>query len=121
MAQARKLDVWKVKDRQEIEKLPCAFCGECKIHFVSSSGYEAHFSDSDFDCLNCGCSYPVGLFFPDKTLEECKEMMRRRAAGHYEMLKKSCKEKLEDVERLRNQMIIYESSFNPSKRDKVGK
>jgi hypothetical protein len=120
-SKTRKLDVYKLKDRELIEKLPCAFCGERKISFKASDGYESHFSDSDFECLNCGCCYPVGLFIPDKNLDECKEMMTRRALGYYNQLKKDYLEKFDITTRLKERMKMYEDNFNPSKRDELGK
>ena len=121
LVKIKKLDIYKLKDREILEKQPCAFCGKIKLCFNTSSGYESHFSDSDFDCLNCGCSYPVGLFIPDKTLDECKEMMRRRAAGYYAQLKKDHQEKSDIATRIKKRLEMYESNFNPSKRDKLGK
>jgi hypothetical protein len=121
MAQIRKLDMCKLKDRELIEKLPCAFCGAYKINFIGSEGYESHFSDSDFDCLNCRCSYPVGLFVPNITLEQCKEMMRKRASGYYNQLMENYQEKLEIVTRLKKRLEMYEAHFNPSKREELGK
>jgi hypothetical protein len=113
--------MFKLKDRELIEKLPCAFCGAYQISFIGSDGYGTHFSDSDFDCLNCHCSYPVGLFIPDKTLKECKDMMRRRALGYYNQLMKDYQEKSEITTRLKKRLEMYEANYNPSKRDELGK
>lgn len=121
MAIIRKLDMSLLKDRELIEKLPCAFCGKRKISFTPSTGYESHFSDSDFDCFNCGCSYPVGLFYPQLTLSECKDIMRRRAAGHHQALMKDYQDKLEVLSRIKKRLEMYETNYNPSKRDELGR
>ena len=113
--------MWKSEDRQEIEKLPCAFCGQTScVTFSQSGGYESHFADSDFNCILCGCSYPVGLFF-GKTIDDCKELLLRRARGYYDELVNEAKEKSEILERYKKKIQMYENNFNPSKREKLGK
>lgn len=118
MAEIGKLNMYSYKDREKIIKLPCAFCGEFEITFIGSSGYESHFSDSEFNCLTCGCSYPIHVF-ENKTLAECKELMERRAAGYYIRLENEYKEKQEINEKLKKRLKMYESNYNPSKRDDI--
>lgn len=120
MAEIGKLNMYSYKDREMIKTLPCAFCGEYEISFRASEGYESHFSDSNFNCLKCGCSYPIDLF-ENKTLEECKNLMERRAGYHYQWYVEQYKEKLEEVTRIKKRLEMYESNYNPSKRDLLGK
>lgn len=122
MVKIRKLNIYNnPKDRELIEKLPCSFCGEHELKFSAAYGYESRFEDSDFVCSNCGCSYAVGLFFPDTTIEECKEMMRKRALGYYDQLRKDYEEKLGIVNIFKKKLEMFEDNFNPSKRGKRGR
>lgn len=120
MAEIGKLNIYSYKDREKIMTLPCAFCGEYEIAFMGSKGYESHFSDSKFDCLTCGCSYPV-ILFENKNLVECKELMERIAAGYYIQLMSEYKEKHAITEKLEERIKMYENNYNPSKRDLLGK
>jgi len=116
MQKEKELDMYKQEHREIVQSLPCGFCGEKKLGFSLSSGYESHFTDSEFVCSSCWTPYPVTLFM-GKTISDCVENMQKYARKQLIYLQKEQEEHENDLGRIKAKIRLFKDTYNPSVRD----